>query len=225
MQIPLQIYQLVEHNIRKWEISRKLKDSSFAKKKPIITISREAGGMGFDIAKDIANEFHFQVYDKEIIEFISKHLHRTLDELENLDEQVRSSFSDWMNALFSHDELSGYSYIQALKTFIKKVSTSGSVIILGRGANFFFSETEALHIRLVAPLAYRVEHLRELFKMSEHEAEKNIKDIDRAKHDFIKEYFDANIEDPHLYDLVINVTMGKEKVTQIIKNALNVKFM
>ena len=57
---------------------------------------------------------------------------------------------------------------------------------------------------LVAPLEKRVEHARQFYSLTESEAQKYCVNQDRARERYFKKYFNADVNDPLLYHLVVN---------------------
>ena len=54
---------------------------------------------------------------------------------------------------------------------IRKLVAAGGVVLIGRGAHIICANlSNALHVRLVAPLESRVQHIADYFKLSEKDA-------------------------------------------------------
>ncbi len=80
-----------------------------------------------------------------------------------------------------------------------------SKVFVGRGAQFFLPADRGMSVYIVAPLAMRVERIREMRNCSDAEARRYIRDTDKSRRELIKNHFNHEIGDPHLYDLVINL--------------------
>jgi cytidylate kinase len=72
-----------------------------------------------------------------------------------------------------------------------------------------------VHVRLIGPYEKRVEHIQEYYQMDEKKAVAFIHTEDQNRKDYVKKYFGKDIEDPLLYDLVINT--GRLKPQEIIR--------
>jgi len=59
-------------------------------------------------------------------------------------------------------------------------------------------------VRLVAPLEKRIEHVHEFYNMSRREARAFCLREDLGRHRYLKKYFNADIDNPLLYHMVIN---------------------
>lgn len=96
-------------------------------------------------------------------------------------------------------------YLSTLTSVIRGVAARGSVVILGRGSQaILHDEADALHVYVTAPKKQRLASLVEREGMSEHDAEKRIKQSDHNRQAFHRRYFKVEAEDPSLYDMVIN---------------------
>ncbi|MDY6821273.1 MAG: cytidylate kinase-like family protein, partial [Deferribacterota bacterium] len=81
-----------------------------------------------------------------------------------------------------------------------------NVIILGRGACFLLKDfPNAVHIRLVAPIADRIKWLTSSENVEDDEARRKIIEMDKRRANFVKYYFNENIDNKYIYHLVINI--------------------
>jgi CMP/dCMP kinase len=103
-----------------------------------------------------------------------------------------------------------------------KLAQAGNVIIIGWGGNVLMAKLpSAFHIRLVAPLEKRVEHARQFYNLTGNEARKFCVNEDRARERYFKKYFNADINDPLLYHLVVNTgRVSFDEATKLIGDAV-----
>jgi len=95
--------------------------------------------------------------------------------------------------------------IQQTSETILRLAELGNVILIGRGANVITAKLPGMfHVRLVAPLEKRIEHVHDFYNMSAPEARSFCLREDRGRRRYLKKYFDADIDNPLLYHLVIN---------------------
>jgi cytidylate kinase len=109
---------------------------------------------------------------------------------------------------------------------INKLAEFGNVILVGRGSNLILEKSErAFHIRLVAPLNYRIENASRLYKMDKKKAAEFIRKEDEARKNFVSKYFHKNIEDPHIYHAVINTAlMDLKEIPELIGHCVMKRF-
>ena len=96
-------------------------------------------------------------------------------------------------------------YLEALESVVRELAKSPSLVIRGRGSQFILKDHPgSLHVLVVAPLDARVKRVMKDLKIDEEAAREEIRRFDTSRHQFVKRYFQADLEDPLHYDLVIN---------------------
>ena len=96
------------------------------------------------------------------------------------------------------------SYIRTITAVIRGLAERGNIVILGRGSQVILRDRpDALHVLVTAPLQQRVEHVARRDGVSLDEAAKRVHENDRGRHAFHRKFFRAEVDDPCLYDLVV----------------------
>jgi cytidylate kinase len=99
----------------------------------------------------------------------------------------------------------GWTLVQHTTQTILRLAGLGHTILVGRGANIITARLpNVLHVRLVAPFATRIRHSAEFYHLSEAEAAKFVREQDQARRRYVRRYFNAEIDDPTLYDVTLN---------------------
>jgi hypothetical protein len=116
-------------------------------------------------------------------------------------------------------------YLSGLESVIKELARNQLAVIRGRGSQFILKDHPgALHVLVVAPLAIRVKRVMQNMTMDKEAAEKEIAHVDSSRRAFIKRCFQADIEDPSHYDIVINTEhLDYGSAASIIVNAIPFK--
>ncbi len=209
------IQQIVTRQINQWNLERKSvqelqsSDSSTVgiravDQKPIVTLSRERGCRGQEIAKLLSHELQYGLFGRQIIDYIAQHLGVRSELVESLDEKDRSELELWVGNLFSDHLFDHDEYSHALCEVMRAISLQGGLVIIGRGANHILKSANAFHVRVVAPVKTRMRNLLELEGKSETRALEEINRVDEERRHFVKRYFKRDIDNPIDYDLVIN---------------------
>jgi cytidylate kinase len=100
---------------------------------------------------------------------------------------------------------SAWTLVQHTTQTILRLAGLGRTILVGRGASIITARLpNVLHVRLVAPLATRIRHSAEYYHLSEAEAAKFVREQDQARRRYVRRYFNAEIDDPTLYDVTLN---------------------
>jgi cytidylate kinase len=191
---------------------------------PAITISRQLGSSGAEIAARLGQELVWNVWDREIIDKIATdaNVHREMVAL--MDERRISAFEEMTRGIFTAaDMLTWQTYVKHLIGAIISIGQQGKAIIVGRGANFILPE--ALNVRIIASFDYRLENLMTRDEIAAREAENRIVQSDQDRANFIKKVFGADIDDVALYDLILRMDeFSSEDAIEIIQTAMRVKF-
>jgi cytidylate kinase len=109
---------------------------------------------------------------------------------------------------------------------ILQLARMGNVVIVGRGANIITSKLKnTFHVRLIASLEKRVEHIKSLLEMSEKEALSYNKKEDENRKKYLKSHFHADVDDPLLYHMTVNTDLLTHKgAAYLIAEAVVLKF-
>jgi Cytidylate kinase-like family len=113
---------------------------------------------------------------------------------------------------------SGWTLVQHTTQTILRLAGLGHTILVGRGGNVITARLpNVFHVRLVAPLATRIRHAAEYYHLSETEAAKLVREQDQARRRYARRYFNAEIDDPTLYDVTLNTgRLGFARAAEII---------
>jgi cytidylate kinase len=202
---------LINKQLRRWELEQKKRTEDInaglvPAVRPIITISRQKGSGGAYFAEQLAERLKYQLLYREVIDEICNSSGYRRQIIESIDDKVRSRIELWMAGLFSGAMIDSSDYFKQLFKVISTIAEHGGVIVVGRGANFIIPAGRGFSIRVVASLSRRIENLMRVQNLTHEQAEKEIKRVDRERSDFIKSNFKRDIDEPGVYDLVINTT-------------------
>jgi cytidylate kinase len=191
----------------------------------IITIEREYGCGGGEIAREIASRLGWKLWDRALTEEIAKQANVECSAVERCEERVDSAFQRlvkvfWRGSyersmpgeeLFNTDR-----FVAVGKQVMEKAAAAGNCVIVGRGAPYFLREhADAFHVFLYASYPEKLRRLRELGN-SQAEAEELLNTIDRDRITFVKRYFNADWPTRCLYHMMINTAVGNEIVISTI---------
>ena len=180
--------------------------------RPFVTISREYGCGGFEIASEIVeilnDEFKSEpvwaAYDKKILEKLSSDMGFTTKLANTLTDHARGQMTNLFQTTFSAFPSKSTVYLKMAEV-IRTLAVNGNVILVGRGGNAITKDMDkGLHIRIIAPLKWREERISRILGVNKKEATKIIKDKSKKRHNIIKEMLNFDISDPYNYHYVIN---------------------
>jgi cytidylate kinase len=198
------LLEMVEENIKKWNV-RNRRSEAQQRPMPVIAVSREAGTLGRVVADRVAEKLGYRLYAENMISLIAETAHVNEYSVLNIDEKGRSFVYDLLEELNTKYRFQSGNYFNALVKTIATINWQGGGVILGRGAAFILRGKKSnLVVRFTAPLEWRIEHMAQDLEISADEARSRIHELDSARRAFIRNYFSADIDDPHHFDLVIN---------------------
>jgi cytidylate kinase len=228
-----QIEQIIERQAKFWEVRDRLAEEggetaqrglAHLKEGPWVTISKEWGARGVDLARLLGQELDWQVFDREIVTSIAEQAKMRRAVLARLDERAIGAFNDYIVQLLVPSDPGQLAYLQELVRVIWGLARQGNAIILGRGANWFLNSEYGLRIRVIAPVEVRAAFLAREEDLPLVEAGKRIKELDAKQAAFIHQVYGREIADPLGYDLTINTAeMELETVKQTVLAALTSK--
>lgn len=184
------------------------------RRRPLVTVSRQAGAGGNAFGEALCGWLeasqpkesgHWAVVNKELVDKILE------------DEALPERLAAWS----PEDHLAGISYVveellglhrassrpvQERTETILRLAEMGNVVLVGHGACAILGHLpQAFHVRLVASMENRVAHMAELKGLSKKAAGEHVEAEDKARRRFIRRWFQVDVNDPLLYNLVINV--------------------
>ncbi len=181
-------------------------------KKLIISISREHGTNGKEIARLVANKLNIKFFDKEEIKEYA--LSHSLVSSENDDEM----YNYYLSLDANKDAI-----IKQAET-IKEIAKNNNCVIVGRASDYILKDNPNLiKVFLYAPLEYRINKVRQIYKDNYKNAKDNITKSDKSRSSYYEIISNQVWGNKENYDLCLNCEMGNEEVAKIICDYINEK--
>ncbi|HID21339.1 MAG TPA: cytidylate kinase-like family protein, partial [Planctomycetaceae bacterium] len=175
------------------------------------------GTRGSHIGRTVAEELGWSYVSGHQIESLADRLRKEGELREaaelGLDNNIVELFVEQENQpLLTKDEY-GDSIIRATLYYALR----GEVVLVGRGAPFVLPPERGLSVKLVASERYRVEQFMRAAGAKREEATRKVRKIERSRRTFVRRYFGIDIDDPNLYDLMVNVErLGPDQAADLI---------
>ena len=198
------IEQIIEEQVKKWQMARKEKKDETQPEMSVITISREPGSGGRIITKALGEKLGLDVFHQEITHEMAESAHVGSQLVEILDEKGLSLLEDWVHSLVNERHLWPDRYMKHLMKVVGTIGRHGGAVMVGRGANFILPPERRLSVRVIAPREWRVHNVAEAFELSTEEAKRRVARTEANRKAFVRKYFYTDIADPLHYDLIIN---------------------
>jgi cytidylate kinase len=197
---------------------------------PVITISRELGSGGDEIANLLCDQLGFCRVDKAMLSKIAEEAGVDVKAVLAKERDVVSKpklISDQMTSLYGRQpaafgrksELDDQTYTRVVRETMEKLAQQDNAIIIGRGGQMVLRDWPgALHVHLYAVTETRVQRLMERYNITRLDAERRIERSDDQKRLFVRNmHKNANWKDPKYYHLIIDTGhFSPETAAQII---------
>jgi len=184
-----------------------------------ITISREYGSGGGEIASRLATRLQWNLIDHAIVERAAREMGMSQEEAEAHDEYTKSRVSQLLSSMqylypasmvLAPPEafLTEGEYRTTVNRIVKAVAARGQVVIVGRASQVILAEQrDILHVRIIAPFEKRVVYVMQREGLDRRKAESRIqmKDHDRAR--YLEVEYHQKPQDARLYDIVLNTSL------------------
>lgn len=108
-------------------------------------------------------------------------------------------------------------YLDTVSEILTDLAQRGDLVFIGRGGQMILRErSDTLHIQLVADEETRLARVMDWESVEREEARRRARDFNRHRAAFHKKFWDVDVWDPRLYDLVINTSViDYEQAAQI----------
>jgi cytidylate kinase len=171
-----------------------------------ITVERETGTSGTNVAQEVGRRLGWQVYDHELLERIAVEHGLRVSLLESLDERRQSWLVECMEGFSQRAHIGETGYVHHLTQTLLSLGAHGECVIVGRGAGLLLPPATTLRVRLMAPAADRVAVVMRQRGLSKHDAERWLETTDRERIAFLKDHFQKDPTDSRRYDLLLNTS-------------------
>jgi cytidylate kinase len=162
-----------------------------------ITISKQLGSLGEEIALAVAEKLQYEYVDKERLGKILADFGFGGPEVDKFDEK-KPPFWDSLSVQRTK-------YLHSIQAAIYDFAGKGQVVVVGRGGQVLLKGVPGtLHVRIFAPFDLRVKRLVKSEKIDEKQAVRTLRQSDHDGAGYIQSFFHADWDDTSLYDLLIN---------------------
>lgn len=184
----------------------------------IISIGREYGSAGHEIAEQLSKELNIPLYDRKMLETIAQHSNLEKDYLKKFDEQPpKPVFSrtvrGFSNSLEDNLAQMQFAYLKAL------ADKGESFIVVGRCSETILHEQKGLiSIFILGDREAKIAHVQKKFNVSRSEAIAKINQHDKNRKAYHNMYSKYRWGDSRAYDLCINSSrLGNALTVDILK--------
>jgi cytidylate kinase len=197
----------------------------------VITISRQYGAGGSEVARLVAARLGWSVVDNEIIDRVAERAKLSPGDVARQEERAPSFIERLARTLaVSSQELAvpelgaaalprdEPSLVRITEAVVKEVAVEGRAVLVGRAAPAVIGQlTDALHVKLVAPREFRAKYAAQAEKLDPRAAEKYMDEIDARRSRYHKEYYGRDWDDPVHYHAIVNTgLLGFDGAAEVV---------
>ncbi len=187
----------------------------------VITINRELGSGGRTVGRILADKLGVPYYDKALTKPLEEKFNMSSEEIERLKGNERSWWQEIKRVLIlGEDAANSFDYydeenkkhvtseavLKAEKEILHSIAIEESCVIAGRSAFFALNGyPNSLNVLIQASMDYRLNRVMAKRGITEKEARKIIKDVDKSREEYLKNNAQTSRYDTRNYDLVIKM--------------------
>lgn len=204
---------------------------------PVITIRGQTGSGASDIGRLVARLIEGDYVDRQVIAEVAELVKRPEAQVEakehippHLFQRIVGSLRHTLSGTGKIDSaymrtweepLDDGEYIEALEAVVRDLAVEDKIVIVGRGSQHILrNNPSVLHVLVVAPVEVRLNRVMTDRQSEREEAERYIEENDASRRNFIQRFFQKDLEDPMLYDLVVSTKyISYETAARLIATA------
>ncbi len=174
--------------------------------KLIISVSRQHGTGGKEIARKVAEKLNIEFFDKEEIKKFA--IQNSLIENKYTDDEL---YNFYLSLDAEKDSM-----LKQTET-IRMIASKKNCVIVGRSSDYILKDNPNLiKIFLYAPMEYRINKVKEMYNDTYNEAKKHINKSDKSRATYYEVIANKKWGDKENYDICLDCSIGNEKVVNII---------
>jgi cytidylate kinase len=181
----------------------------------IITISRQVGTGGFDMARGVAKKISYRFFSRdELVRSCSeKGLTINIEKIEGRPPTI-------FERLF---KINREVLVEKVREVMEEAVKDDNIVIAGWGGQILLKNSEdVFHIRIIGSHDTRVRYLMNAAGVTRTGAEETIRQADRDHSLFSQYFFNADFSDLKLYHFVLNLDqISHDEMTEMILNLVN----
>jgi cytidylate kinase len=197
---------------------------------PIITVSRQYGSGGSEVAERVAAALGWKVYDNAVVEEVATRLRMTPAEVSAREERVPSLVQRMASAMALGvpemmpmvgdiaSQPSEERMVMATRRVIDDAVSAGSAVLVGRGAQCMLAaRADTLHVYCYAPFEELVRYAVEVMGIPFKDAPRQVSEINHQREAWVRQHFKRDWRDFTLYDLCINTArVGLDGAAELV---------
>ncbi|GAC1514033.1 MAG: cytidylate kinase-like family protein [Gemmatimonadaceae bacterium] len=199
---------------------------------PIVTVSRQFGSGGSEVAERVARTLGWTLLDNALIDAVAVRLGTTTAEVSRMDERGPSLVErlaeamtlgtpEWVPAVTETPPSPSQRLVEVTRRVVEEAVSHGPLVVVGRGAQAMLAERhDALHIFCFSTRAALVARVAGRERIDARAAERLIDDTNKQRALFVREHFRRDWSALENYDVCVNTgTLGVDGAADVVSRA------
>ena len=205
---------------------------------PIVTISRQYGSGGSEVAERVAKALGWHLYDNDMVDEVARRLGISTAEVSAREERVPSLPERIATAMALGvpevmptvadlaTEPSEERIVEVTKRVIEEAVQAGPAVLVGRGAQCMLAaRADALHVFCYAPAEVLASYVITNFGVSTAEAHRIVAEKNHQREQYVKRYWKRNWRDLANYHLCVNTAwLGLDGAADVVVQLARERF-
>jgi cytidylate kinase len=205
---------------------------------PIVTISRQYGSGGSEVAERVATALGWHLYDNAMVTEVARRLGLSIEEVSAREERVPSLPERIASAMALGvpevmptvadlaTEPSEERIVEVTKRVIEEAVQAGPAVLVGRGAQCMLAaRADALHVFCYAPPDALVSYAITNLGVAPGDARRAVDAKNHEREQYVKRYWKRNWRDLANYHLCVNTAwLGLDGAAEVIVQLARERF-
>ena len=205
---------------------------------PIVTISRQYGSGGSEVAERVATALGWHLYDNDMVDEVARRLGMSTEEVSAREERVPSLPERIATAMALGvpevmptvadlaTEPSEERIVEVTKRVIEEAVQAGPAVLVGRGAQCMLAaRSDAVHVFCYAPADVLAGYVITKFGVSLAEANRIVAEKNHQREQYVKRYWKRNWRDLANYHLCVNTAwLGLDGAAEVVVQLARERF-
>ena len=195
-------------------------------KQLIISVGREYGSGGHEIAERLSKHYGIQLLDHNLLDEIAAEKNLDMQQLRGLDEKHRSRLASRTVRGYSSSPEENLYLLQF--DYLKNKAASGeSFVIVGRRRESILKEYDGLvSIFVLGDMDRKIERIMRLYQLSKEQAVRKIREKDMKRKRYHNGHCDGRWGDSRNYDITINSSkLGIDRIVTLLADYIDQRRM
>lgn len=196
----------------------------------IITISRQYGAGGSEIARRVATALGWGLVDNDVVDKVAQRAGMSAEEVAQHDERAPGFIERLARTLATsapdvittqETPMPGRTeemLVRLTESVVAEIAEQDQVVLVGRAAPAVLGrKAGTLHVKMVAPKPWRISVAARRLGVDLKAAEKTLDDTDNNRRRYHRTFYNRDWDDPCNYDMVLNTeALGYDEAVEVI---------